>query len=1248
MATLRLTPRGAAASAVLAGIVVLGSLVASTRTSAITFSDVTRPAGIDARTPTDPAGDLGSGAAFADFDGDGDIDVYVVMGRGQPNRLYLNDGSGRFVDRATDAGCADTGWGTSVTVADYDNDGDPDIFLANHGGPNRLFRNDGTGSFEDVTIGAGLALTAPALGAAWGDYDHDGWLDLYVGIHDLAPNRLYHNNGDGTFTDVAATLGVDAAAKPTCQVAWVDIDNDGDLDLYLAQDLSRGNDLFRNEGNGTFTDVSATSGAGVAVAAMGIAAGDYDGDGFVDLFVTATSPGPVLLRNRGDGTFLDATVAAGIPAGGSSRGAALIDVDNDGDLDLYVVRRAGAPGQPPANVLLRNDGGVFADVTATSGAGDDGPGFGLAAGDYDGDGAVDLFVVNRDSASVLLHNAGGGTWLRVRTRGRIGNRDGIGARVRVVHGSRVQVRFVDGGSGYLGCNERTLHFGLGGAAAADTVEVTWPSGVRDVLTGVAANTTLTVVEGQTVYGPGSFVPMAATAGIHLAPVGAVGRYHGSGVAFADYDDDGDDDLFVADSEGRPAHLLRNDGGYFRDVTDAAGVRDTRAGKTPAFADYDNDGDLDFYLCIDSAPNRLYRNNGDGTFTNVAAAAGVDVGGYSAGACWGDYDNDGDVDLFVVNYRTPDRLYRNEGDGTFTDVAPAAGVASPKAGLVGAFVDVDNDHDLDIFVAVDKLGGNLLYRNEGDGTFTDVSASAGANQQMNAMGIAVGDYDGNGYLDIYVSNNADGHVLLRNNGDGTFTDVAGTLGVRGFRIGWGNAFFDADNDGDVDLYVVHWAPMAGEMSGNLFFRNNGDGTFTDATAATGLGDTRPSYGLALADANLDGTLDLLVGNQNAPVSWYVGVPTSNHWLRIRARGVVSNRDAIGARITLWAGGRRQIREVGSGSSYLSHHSLTTHFGLGGATRIDTMRVEWPTGWVDVFTDLDVDRTITIAEGDSREPLVFTGPDAVPGVQGVTITWDVSWTFGVDRFEILRGTPGADDDAVVATLPSTAAGSWTDTNILPGGAYRYRVRAVLANGSAVESPPVVVLVSGSGVFAFTFVDAEWTGRDVLVQWTVSAAEGLAGFAVDREDAEGGARVRVSGADPLAPTRRFFRDATAGPSRRWRYTVVAVRNDGTEIASSPVTVATPAAAFRVEPGFPNPTAGSTTFRWMLPANSTVTLEVFDVAGRRVRTLLDEMPMLAGAHALDWDGRGDDGRPVSAGIYFYRVRWAHGSATRKLTIIR
>jgi hypothetical protein len=489
------------------------------------FRDVTAASGIRTTTSLGVCGDWSSGAAWGDVNGDGRPDL-VVTRLERPLQLYVNLGGGRFRDEAAARGLDNRGeTAIGVSFADYDNDGDPDLFVAN-GGSDRLFRND-HGRFTDVTARAGVADAYDSMSASWGDYDHDGRLDLYVTdyAHCLdppsrpltyEPDRLYHNDGNGHFTEVTALLGPNATMGAGFAAAWFDYNGDGWDDLYLANDFfgqqPDRNHLWRNDHGKGFTDVSAASGSGRRMNTMGIAVGDYDRDGRLDLALS-NSYSNVLLRNRGDGTFTDMAKPARVArtyqqAGehGFTWGLEFADLNLDGWEDLYV--GAGylwalswIPGEHPyvlRNEVFVNDRhGGFLDLSAPSRADDPGTTRGIAVGDYDRDGRLDVFVSNQDGQSRLYRNVtprGRNHWLEVKTVGTVSNRDGCGARLTVtVRGGSLVREVLCGSTSLSSGRDEVVHFGLG-TARTFTLRIAWPSGRTSVYQRLQADRLVTLVE----------------------------------------------------------------------------------------------------------------------------------------------------------------------------------------------------------------------------------------------------------------------------------------------------------------------------------------------------------------------------------------------------------------------------------------------------------------------------------------------------------------------------------------------------------------------------------------------------------------------------------------------------------------------------------------------------------------------------------------------------------------------------------
>ena len=491
---------------------------------------------------------FGSGVAWIDYDNDGFVDLYFVNGApGAANALYRNNkGDGTFTDVTAQAGVAGDGdtssFKTGVAVGDYDGDGYLDLYVTALG-PNILFRNNGNGTFTDVTAAAGVAGGPKEWSTSTGffDFDRDGDLDLYVvnyldyrlednpycglrkpgyrmychpTIFDGMADRLFRNNGDGTFTDVSKAAGIANPAGKGLGVTFCDFDRDGDIDVYVANDLVR-NFLYRNNGDGTFLDVAYGAGVGFDVngkpqAGMGVDCADVDGNGFPDIFVTNFSEElNALYKNSGGGIFEDVSATAGMgsafPALGF--GTKLFDIDNDGDLDIHVTNghvidnvKLYTPAFTYAqkDLLFENVGGRFRDVTATAGAALQAPriGRGLAVADFDNDGDLDVVISSLGERPVLLRNESvrTGNWVLIKAQAAKRNTSGLGATVRIETADGVQVREVNNVASYLSRSDVRLHVGLGSIKVAQRIEILWPDGARQVLNNVAANQVLVVKE----------------------------------------------------------------------------------------------------------------------------------------------------------------------------------------------------------------------------------------------------------------------------------------------------------------------------------------------------------------------------------------------------------------------------------------------------------------------------------------------------------------------------------------------------------------------------------------------------------------------------------------------------------------------------------------------------------------------------------------------------------------------------------
>ena len=500
---------------------------------------------------------------------------------------------------------------------------------------------------------------------------------------------------------------------------------------------------------------------------------------------------------------------------------------------------------------------------------------------------------------------------------------------------------------------------------------------------------------------------------------------GSGAGFADIDNDGNIDLYVVNIPGpfkqnggsvgtSPTNVLyRNNGnGTFTDITATAGVGHQGYGMGCVFADYDGDGNIDLYVTNYGA-NVLYRNNGDGTFRDVTETAGVSCELWSTGAAFADVDGDNDLDLYVCNYVTYDLevleqmkeeslqsgkpvpsalnphvfepqdnvFYRNNGNGTFTDVTAETGIAAPGGRSMQAiFSDFDADNDLDLYVANDT-SANYTYRNDGSGEFTDVSAESWAADFRGSMGLAAGDYDGDGDIDLFMSHwvdeeNALYRNLLKEDGttehirfvDESYTALLAEESIK--QIGWGTALFDYDNDGDLDIFVTNGStfqelkqPQVLIPQRDALFRNDGDGTFIDVSEITGIIalPIRVGRGAVFGDYDNDGDVDIFIVNNHAkPTLLRNDGGNRNNWLHVELIGANANRNAVGAKIQVKTMDRTQIQEIYAGDSYMSFNSFIAEFGVGSATQVESLQVIWSNGDTQTLHNIPTNQRLRIAQ------------------------------------------------------------------------------------------------------------------------------------------------------------------------------------------------------------------------------------------------------------------------------------------------
>jgi len=686
--------------------------------------------------------------ALGDVDGDGDLDAF--FGIYPQIRLYLDDGTGTFTDVTPTNLPALIASTRAVALGDVDGDGDLDAFMGNVG-QDRLYVNDGMGVFTDVTATNLSAFLDNTWAVALGDVDGDGDLDAFVGNGDLASsvqqNRLHLNDGTGTFTDVTGT-NLPALVDSTRAVALGDVDGDGDLDAFVGNSGGQ-NRLYLNGGTGVFVDVTVTNLPALVDSTRAVALGDVDGDGDLDALAGPSH----LYLNDGTGTFADlgSTNLPGLFYNPSA--IALGDVDGDGDLDALLGQSVALATS--SYLFLNNGAGVFTDVTATSLPASVSLTGAVALGDVDGDGDLDAFVGN------------------------------------------------------LFPHQDRLYLNLGTGVFTDVTAATLPPQFDQTLA----------------------------------------------IALGDVDGDGDLDA-LAGNFGQSRLHLNSGTGVFTDVTATSLPISIAPATAVVFGDVDGDGDLDAFVG-NFGQSTLYLNGGLGAFTDVTATNLPALSDLTQAVALGDVDGDGDLDAFAGTVpgfypgSGHNHLFLNDGTGVFTDV-PASNLSAPVEFTTAvALADVDGDGDLDAFVG-NYQQQNRLYLNGGIGDFADVTATNLPTLVDDTRGVAVGDVDGDGDLDAFVGNGGQNRLLL-NVGAGVFTDVSAAYIPVLLDNTYAVVLGDVEGDGDLDAFVGN------NVGQNRLYRNDGTGVFTDVTATSLTTPPDHTAALALGDLDLDGDLDVIAGN-----------------------------------------------------------------------------------------------------------------------------------------------------------------------------------------------------------------------------------------------------------------------------------------------------------------------------------------------------------------------------------------------------
>lgn len=1122
------------------------------------------------------------GVAIGDIDSDGRPDLYLVNGPGL-NRLYRQVDDFRFEDVTGQTGL-DGGehWGAGAAMADIDNDGDLDIYVCNYDAPNQLYLNQGQGNFLEAAIEHGLDISDASLMPSFCDYDRDGDLDIFIvtyrhyregGLPEIAgyqvngeakvmeefrkyytvhtefregrefkqigtygrEDYLLENDGNGKFTNVTARAGVGGHGLGLA-ATWWDYDSDGWPDLYICNDFNDPDKLYRNNHDGTFTDVLLKAVPHTPWFSMGADAADLNNDGLLDLLaadMSATThfkekttmgamnaaklasvagPPPQYMRNAlylntGTGRFMEAAYLAGLADSDWSWAVKLADLDNDGLVDAFIsngmtrnfnnsdtpanssmlIGRSqwdlykNTPTRPERNLAFRNNGDLhFTETGKAWGLDHLGMSFGAALGDLDADGDLDLVVTNLDEPTGIYRNRSSSDWISIRLRGRQSNSHGIGAVLRLDSGPASQVRQLQPATGLLSSNQPIIHFGLGNAGGRHQLTIHWPSGATQTVDDLEANRHHSIEEKESPPPSSSQKKDAREEKPLFAPCLALGDalhrerlefndFHdqpllpnrlsrmGPGMAWGDIDGDSDEDVFLAGAAGEAGVIFLNEGHGKFSLLDVPGLAEDRHHEDMGalFFDADGDGDPDLYVVSGGVEHpvgspgfrdRLYTNMGNGSFIRAAHGTLPDTRDSGSVVAAGDIDRDGDLDLFVGGRVIPgryplaprSRLLRNDS-GVFRDATMEIAPQIGESGLVTSAVwsDADSDGWIDLLVT-HEWGPVKLFLNQ-KGRLVNPGSGTGLEERSGWWnGIVAADLDGDQDMDYVVTNfglNTKYHastdrpaLLYYGNFDGsgrmrlveaeyenenlfpvrgrscstqampflagkfrTYRDFAladlaavyppgrlqsahrfaattlesGVLlndgqGRFEFRAlprlaqvapSFGVAVTDADGDSYPDILLAHNfygpQPETGRMDGGLglLLSGLGDGNFLPVwPARSGIAAPIDARSLVVADLNADGWPDLAIGNNNGPVTTFTRLPGQAQPVLVRLRGKQGNPTGIGARITLhFNDGTAQSAEIAAGGGYLSQSPPVAIFAAGGRT-VASLEVRWPDGTV----------------------------------------------------------------------------------------------------------------------------------------------------------------------------------------------------------------------------------------------------------------------------------------------------------------
>ena len=911
-------------------------------------------------------------AAWVDFNNDDHLDIFVCNGHNQKNALFRNMGNGSFVNIIQSTALTDALYTYYAQWIDINNDGYKDLFTDNYQ-KDLIYLNDENFNFTDISPTVNFQNGNHTV---WADYDCDGLIDAYVCRMDeyytqsSSPlNSLYRNMGNGSFKDVAATAGVDGH-EDSGYANWIDLDKDGYLDIHVSNMNNQQDNFYRNNGDGTFSDIYGQTGLSDHDGISAFA--DFNNDSHYDLLIIENNSARLYLNN-GNCKFTDISenVKFDLP---DSRWLDVMcsDFNNDGYMDIHLQCVLSDSNKSRFFLYQNRGNGVFEDISSDCGIPDCPGYFGHSWSDYDNDGDLDLYYLNWGENRFYKNMENSHHWIKVKLTGQCSNRDGIGARITIKTGSLTQSRYCGIGQCYKSNPENSLLFGSGEKHSVDRIRIEWPCGIVQDTANIHCNQIICFTEPT----PALFTDVTELYAIQ----NDIHNTHAA--AILDVNNDKLLDILVANHEHEIILYQNSASGHLANVASQYGLDLTGYFSGVGVGDFNNDGYDDLYLArAVYSPNTLLLNKKGKRFVDVTENSGAQGASISSeDVVLGDFNNDGYLDIYVGN-DGPNALFFNNGNMTFSDATKSSGTGDSLISRCTA-ADYDNDGDLDIYVANNRGGyneykikdkwHNRLYSNNGDGTFTDVAEFARVNDPSNSKGCCFGDYDNDGFLDLYIGNDGIANRLYHNNRDGTFTDVTLLAGVAEPIGTHGVLYADFNNDGWLDIYACGGSYLPEQHTfcvykdhPDILYINNRDGTFEKIGNIPGMQlNMALTNSMACGDIDADGDLDIFLAN-----TLYKGIAKTrntilrnnakyNNWVQLKLFGRTCNRAAIGSRIKVSTHELTQIREVSGGDGGGSHNSLVVAFGLGKTTQIDTVTINWPDGLVQYLFDVPVNSLVNV--------------------------------------------------------------------------------------------------------------------------------------------------------------------------------------------------------------------------------------------------------------------------------------------------